>query len=212
MLAVRDQGRRGTCLAFAATAVHEHSRHVRRGVVSPELSVELLFWRCKSLDGCPQDDGTSFPAVRDALSNPGQSAEALWPYDQRRDHTAAEYVPPAAALTQRELRRASLNPLPSDLKAICDALRAGHTIVGGLELWDAFYDCNTATLAPPNGDLDGAAHAVCLAGLDENRQEVKIRNSWGLSWGKNGYAWMPVTALSIVLREAWTATDDLDVT
>ena len=48
-----DQGQRGTCLAFAANAVHEQARLRRRGEPRPEFGQELLYWRCKQID----DDG-----------------------------------------------------------------------------------------------------------------------------------------------------------
>ncbi len=209
LLEVRDQGMRGTCLAFAATAVHEHARHRRRARVCDQLSVELLFWRCKQLDGYPADDGTTFQAARAALSDPGQSAEALWPYDDARDHTA-NYDAPTEALGADELRRATMEPIAAELGAVRVALEAGHSLVVGIELWDGFYDCGSADLPAPNADLDGAGHAVCLVGFDEDRRSVKVRNSWGTRWGEHGYAWLSVDALPEVLREAWTADDDLD--
>lgn len=33
-------------------------------------------------------------------------------------------------------------------------------------------------------------HAVCLCGYDDSRGAWLIKNSWGTSWGDNGYAWM----------------------
>lgn len=209
LLDVRDQGLRGTCLAFAATAVHEHARSRRRAKACAPLSVELLFWRSKQLDGYPSEDGTTFQAVRAALTDPGQPDEALWPYEDARDHTNA-YDPPAAALRADELRRATLRPIAAEPDAIRAAIEAGHSVVVGIELWDGFYECESADLLAPNTDLDGAGHAVCLVGLDEDRRSVKVRNSWGTHWGEHGYAWLSIEALPEVLREAWTADDDLD--
>jgi C1A family cysteine protease len=37
-----------------------------------------------------------------------------------------------------------------------------------------------------------------------------VRNSWGTAWGQDGYAWMPIDALDVVLRDAWTVVDDVD--
>jgi len=122
MLTVRDQGTRGTCLAFAATAAHEQARETRRGQPPVELSVEVLYWRCKQLDGSPDEQGSDFPSARDALESPGQPAEILWPYDDQRDQTDARYLPPPDALDAAELRRASLRPLAVDLDAIRDAI------------------------------------------------------------------------------------------
>lgn len=210
LLAVRDQGRRGTCLAFAATVVHEHSRRCRRPDAVDLLSVEMLFWRCKQLDA-DGADGTSFSSVSTALRDHGQCDDALWTYDDRRDLTAATYRPPAAATKAEVSRRATMTALMLDRTSIVQALQAGQCVIAGIELWDAFYRCNTATLHGPNGDRDpGALHAVCLVGLDDANGEVKVRNSWGAAWGDGGYAWTPIESVLGNLFEAWTVADDLD--
>jgi hypothetical protein len=48
---VRDQGNRGTCLAFATTAGHESTRLSDLGGPRTDLSEELLYWACKQVDG-----------------------------------------------------------------------------------------------------------------------------------------------------------------
>jgi C1A family cysteine protease len=209
LLPVRDQGRRGTCLPCAATAVHEHARLRRRGIACPELSVELLFWRCKQLDGHPAEDGTNFAAAGAALADPGQCEESAWPYDAARSHTS-EYTPPAAATEPDRLRRGTLHPLTASIHSVREALREGAIVLAGIELWDGFYDCRAAELPAPAGDLDGARHAVCLVGFDEADERIKLRNSWGPNWGNAGYAWVDEDALGRVLVEAWTIIDDID--
>lgn len=210
LLEVRDQGLRGTCLVFATTTGHEHARFRRRAAPPLSLSVELLFWRCKQLDGAMADDGTSFSAARDALVGPGQPPESAWPYDAGRDHRAPDYSPPPEALDESGLRHATLRPLTADTEAICQELRDGRVVVVGLELWAGFYDCNGASLAAPEDDLDGAGHAVCLVAIDDDRGAVKIRNSWGAHWGEGGYAWLATDGLRDVVWEAWIADDDVD--
>jgi C1A family cysteine protease len=209
LLPVRDQGRRGACVAFAATTVHEHARLRRRSTIGPALSVELLFWRCKQLDGLSGQDGTGFNAARDALADPGQCAETLWPYAPSRSHTR-EYAPPTSATQPEELRRSTASVLRATPEAVSVFLREGGTVLAGIELWDSFYACRAADLIPPAGDLDGARHAVCLVGLDERRDVIKLRNSWGTNWGVDGYAWLRRDALALVLIEAWTVADDID--
>jgi C1A family cysteine protease len=206
---VRDQGRRGTCLPCAATAAHEHARLGRRGISCPELSVELLFWRCKQLDGHPDQDGTNFAATGTALADPGQCEESVWPYDAARSNTT-EYTPPAVATKPDQLRRGTLQRLTANTQSVREALLDGAVVLAGVELWDGFYDCRAAKLPAPARDLDGARHAVCLVGFDETDETIKLRNSWGPNWGEAGYAWVDEDALGQVLIEAWTIIDDID--
>ena len=40
------------------------------------------------------------------------------------------------------------------------------------------------------GGTKGGGHAVCVIGYDDQRQMLRILNSWGSSWGNNGQAWL----------------------
>lgn len=207
--AIRDQGHRGTCVAFAVTAVHEHARTVRRGALADDLSVELLFWRAKQLDGLA-GDGTNFGAARDALRDPGQCDGARWPYQPLPVAPAASN-PPAAALDVGDLKRATMTSIGIDTATITGALAAPRTVVGGIRLWDGFYGCESATIAAPADDVDPfALHAVCLAGIDQEGGTILVRNSWGPRWGHGGYAWLELGGLDEVLLEARLVNDDID--
>jgi C1A family cysteine protease len=208
--AVRDQGARGTCLAFAVTAAHERARHGRRGSVDTDLGEELLYWACKQIDG-DHTPGTYPGSAAKALTDTGQSAAALWPYDSTRSESDPNYTPPADALADAEMRRATLNSASPDLDNLRDLLRLGHTIVLGLELWPQFYDAPGGDLGSPSpADLLGDAHAVALVGFDDDDQELLLRNSWGAEWGDDGHGSLPYGALSVVCRGAWVLEDDID--
>src|SRR5438045_2427811 len=75
---IKDQGKRGTCLAFAVTASHERARAISTTILEG-LSEEVLYWGSKQVD----DNilvGTTFNSAADALQRWGQPAEAVWPY------------------------------------------------------------------------------------------------------------------------------------
>jgi hypothetical protein len=68
---------------------------------------------------------------------------------------------------------------------------------------DSVY--NTAT----GPDLGG--HAVTVVGYDDNRYggAFHVINSWGRSWGDDGFFWLPYSFASQVIGEAWVL-EDLD--
>ncbi len=207
---VRDQGPRGTCLSFAVTAAHEQARRSRRGTLPGDLGEEILYWACKQIDG-DQDFGTYPRSATEALTDTGQSAAALWPYDVGRDDTAADYVPPIAALEAAEMRRATLRNTATDLDHLRDLVREADVVVLGLELWPEFYDAHGGDLGVPAAtDLLGEGHAVAVVGFDDCAQQLLLRNSWGGSWGDKGHGRLPYAALAVVCRGAWTLEDDLD--
>ena len=47
----------------------------------------------------------------------------------------------------------------------------------------------------PDENVAGG-HAVCAVGFDDNKQAFIVRNSWGTSWGANGYFYMPYAFIS----------------
>lgn len=65
----RDQGPRGTCLAFAVTSAHEARRRCCYNE-STALSEEFLYWACKEIDG-NTSSGTRPTAVSAALRQAG---------------------------------------------------------------------------------------------------------------------------------------------
>jgi C1A family cysteine protease len=208
---VRDQGNRGTCLAFATTTAHEAARLRARGGEREDLSEELLYWACKQIDG-DFESGTRPESATRALREPGQPLAALWPYDGNRDDANSSYQPPSDALATSALRHATLRPMSTDATELKGAVRSGHVVILAIELWDAFYNADADVLrAPDRAELLGDGHAVAVVGFDESNGTLRLRNSWGPhDWGDGGYGWLVTDALPVICFGAWKVTDDLD--
>lgn len=197
---IKDQGRRGTCVACAATAGHEMLR-----LESIDLCIEFLHWAAKQRDGLPtRSEGTTLVAATEALAQTGQPLEETWPYDEHRDQWAADYQPPADACTAATARRLAnsteLLPTPSVLRS---ALDQGQAVLLGIRLHLTWYqvglDGQIAMPAPGVRDFGG--HAVLTVGYQDN--VLIIRNSWGTDWGEDGYAYLPDTYVSAYGVAAW---------
>ncbi|TAH06049.1 MAG: T9SS C-terminal target domain-containing protein [Sphingobacteriia bacterium] len=50
---------------------------------------------------------------------------------------------------------------------------------------------NSGGIWTNNSGVSHGRHATCIVGFDDVRQQLKIQNSWGASWGDNGYYWVP---------------------
>lgn len=183
----RDQGPRGTCLAFAVTSAHKARRRCYYNE-STALSEEYLYWACKEIDG-NIGFGTSLAAAHTALRRRGQAAAHLWPYEPERDNVDPTYRPPTGAAGDGQLRLAALSPIDLGTPAIQAELEFGSIVVLGINLWPAFYQPKHDELTTPNaGDSLGDGHAVAIVGYDDERGAMLIRNSWGLGWGYRGHA------------------------
>lgn len=196
--AVKDQGRRETCLAFAVTAVHEHEKARLTGQLR-DLSEEMLFWGCKRVDG-DTEDGTSFRSAQTALETSGQVEQHLWHYEPLRVTLGPQYQPPTAATVPGTALRAALEPLDASVEAIKQALAQGALVALGFQMYEGFDVPENHVIPLPTAEeyaLGG--HVVALVGFDDNMEAgcFILRNSWGEGWADRGYAYLPYAYLSL---------------
>jgi C1A family cysteine protease len=190
--AVRDQGRRGTCVAFAVTAGHEHARF-NTTALTKDLSEEALYYQCKQIDG-DTTSGTSFDSAVEALDMVGQPLAAKWPYNKRLDDTAADYLPPLEAIDPQFCYKADLITIPSDINEIVNCLGLGHSVVIGIPLYSSFQRATGGRIPLPSlADTLVGHHALLLVGYETDPSNTKwliFRNSWGAGWGDMGYGYL----------------------
>jgi len=174
----RSQGPRPTCLAFAASAAHEHARR------HPEaLSPEALFRGCERRDPLASALGTTLAVALEAVEVDGQCNEMAWPYGDvdPSDHNATYYRARVDTQTRDDL-----------IEVVRTTLATGQSVLMTLRLTDAWHtvskDGNIA--GPSANDQLLGGHAVVAVGHDSRRQRILIRNSWGTSWGDDGHAWL----------------------
>ena len=197
LLSVRHQGRRQSCLAFAASAAHEHlGRHLEA------LSVEYLYFHAVARTaGANPDAGSTMEAAGAALTEEGQPFEAAWAYEPAQLYPPM-WSPPGSVGT---LHRATMSVRALAVDEVCDALDAGSTVVLGLVITDAFWTPGAAGIVPPRDpDIERGGHAVLAVGhgRDENGDRlVLIRNSWGERWGLGGHAWLAEPYLARQLHQ-----------
>lgn len=194
---VRDQGRRPTCLSFAASAVHEQAR----GDLDP-LCVEWLFYHAAQRAGTGPADGTTMPDTCHVLQALGQPFELIWPYGGM----------PAAGITWRPpldaapLFRCGTKGAGTDLSQIRQVLDRGKPVVLALFVSGAFtaaatwLRAGTEIILPDDREpIDRQrGHAVVAVGRGRLGSEdlFLVRNSWGRSWGIEGHAWVRESYLS----------------
>jgi C1A family cysteine protease len=195
---VREQGQRGTCVAFAVTAAHEVERAVG-ALVSEDLSEEALFWGCKVIDGNWRS-GTSFASAAAALESTGQPLEAIWPYDPRR-REGTRYDPPST--TPADWHKSGLGMASGTLASVRAAIDAGRPVVLGLTLFDTLLmPSPTGRIAAPSaGSPARGRHAVLAVG--HHADALLIRNSWGTTWALGGYGWLSTDYAERHVLEAW---------
>lgn len=195
---VRHQGRRSSCLAFASSTAHEH-----RAGITEHLCVEYLFYHAvERTPGKNAIVGTTMEAAALALADEGQPVETAWPYSQI---PPAPWTPPAIT-TPLHKRRMSVGALTFD--DVTKMLDGGHPVVLGVIITDAFYRPDAlGRITDQSPDTERGCHAVLAVGYGmqaNGTAMLLIRNSWGVTWGLGGYAWLSRAYVTRQLRQTAT--------
>jgi hypothetical protein len=194
----RHQGQRPTCLAFAVSDVNRH--------VAPApdvLSTEYLYQHAGAISpGWIAGSALRLAPVLAVVDKPGQPLETDFPYLAASTTTVAVPV----ALPSATMYRSGLREITRKSDAIVAELQKGHVV--GL-----IIETTLTMTAPVNGVvafspmiIPNSAHAVIAVGLGSaanGSQYLLVRNSWGVNWGLNGHAWLPIDYIDLHLLQAF---------
>ena len=181
MSPVRNQGKCGSCVAFATAGSYEGTVAVAAG--TPRLDVNIseqdLFSNIGSCDyGSWPSSGMS------QVTKEGVPDEACSPYKSGRlgkDGEASDACQDRAA----RLLRATDDSSYSSPAAIKQALMTGP-LQTTMSVYEDFMFYGGGVYKHVTGPQLGG-HAITLVGFDDDAKYWIAKNSWGTSWGEAGY-------------------------
>ena len=167
---VKNQYDRPTCVAFAATALHEY---IRQAVSGPgptseiDLSEEFLHYHCKKHDNLASNSvGTTLTAAAVSLAVEGQSIEELCPY---KPHSSSPHSsrPTKLALADGKLRLLpGLRRLPQTLGSIEASLSSDRPVIAVVDWYSNAYLVPSGVIELPGPhDRFLGRHAVLNCGI-----------------------------------------------
>lgn len=217
---VRNQGKRGTCVAHATAAVVDCLFH-RLGQGLGDFSPQFVFYWAKQNDGHGNEDGTWARVAFPTLEVNGVCWERSWPYESSVDPASVHHGPPPNAAKQEALGYISSGTVqldPRDSKAIRDVLDEEKPVAISVPVYQNWWGPATKAYGKipmplPNSLLDGG-HAMCAVGYDFDDEFTGggyfiLRNSWGTSWADQspiapGYGAIPFEYIDRYGWEAFT--------
>lgn len=200
---VRDQGDEGICVGFAtATGVKEYQEILDYGK-EVTLSPRFVYSECKKIDGMPVAEGTTIRAAMEVLATKGVCLERFWPYfPHQRDNAQKGAVLNARKFRIKTYARIlNLNELRLSLATI------GPCVVG-IEVFEGMLKTQTGLVPlPKRHETSLGGHAICLAGYDDEKKQMKFKNSWSEQWGAKGYGFLPYSYIDLYMMDAWSSVD-----
>ena len=77
-------------------------------------------------------------------------------------------------------------------------------VLASFELSEEWYDALDGVVPIPSASTRYVgAHSVLLVGYDDARQQFTFMNSWGASWGDEGFGYLPYETFEAAWDEGW---------
>jgi len=181
---IRDQGQRPLCLICAASDVHEAFH-----ATGFPLSAEYLAYYCQIHDDASDfSEGFDSQTVSAVMKSEGQPSEAFHPYEINDLISAVE--PPA--IGAEPLHFGKIDEEPLDIQKLTKHLDNQQVVLVGVEITKDFFDVTNSDFIIKDTKDYGGNHAMVVVGHGVYKDEkvFLLRNSWGVGWGYQGYAWV----------------------
>jgi C1A family cysteine protease len=206
---VDNQWELGSCSANALVNAYENMTRQIKPTQFVELSRLFVYYNTRFLFGNVLDDKGAY--LRDAIKavrSYGICTEEVWPYriDYFDDRPTDEAYNDAKTRTLTNYRKIE------SIESALNALANSKPIIFGIEIFNIFMDLTkeTSTLRNPKPFSDSlGAHAMTLVGYDIPNKLFTAKNSFGKSWGDNGYCYIPFSYLEQYGYDMWVFDIDL---
>jgi C1A family cysteine protease len=152
----------------------------------------FIYYNARVLNGTvPSDSGVQMRECMKVLISLGVPDETLWPYDQSVFATE----PSQSAFEEaKENEVTSYFRLDnSDIGQLKTCLDAGFPFAFGIMLYSSYLSTGADGVIPMPGfgETPMGGHALLAVGFDDGNGTFKVRNSFGVGWGNQGYGYVP---------------------
>ena len=205
MSPVSDQGQEGTCVGFAVVDGMKEYQEKLEWKKLVQLSVRYLYTESRKLDRWSSDEGTTIRSAMKALNKKGVPPQSCWKY---KVHQTDKPCPNADELAKPyRIQSYAYLETPDEMR---ESLFVNGPFVAGVFVYENAWNAAEKTGVipmPAKDDEEVGGHAICVVGYDDKTQLFKFKNSWGKSWGKKGYGFLPYEYLKQYSMDNWSGKD-----
>ncbi len=203
----KDQGDQSSCVGWSvgyamrgyyANRAQGRSKDRDPILLSPSFVYNQI---ADSSEGC--DSGSDIADALTLLRDVGTVPMSRFPY---RDTSCSRRPPADVKREAGQWRIQSWRTVDlTSLSAIKEQIAKGNPVVIGMYVNDAFTELTGDTVFKEMG-RDGGGHAMVVVGYDDRKRAFRLINSWGDSWGENGFGWISYDSFKARTDEAYVAT------
>lgn len=211
-----SQGPQPNCVAWATTYaartfLNFRDRDVQPAQPSDQMSPAYVYNRLRA-PGSPCAGTITIVAALNLLKNEGSVSLADFPDDMTKCAVPASDALRGKAgqyrlLDWRAVDRETKNDwrTPIILDDVKGALARGAPVIFAFLVAPDFKAIRgpgiyTRAEKPEKGGY----HAMAIVGYDEDKQALRVMNSWGTGWGDKGYAWIAYDTFKLLTAEAYS--------
>lgn len=203
---IEDQGQLGSCTAQALAGNLEFLK-LRQLKKILDLSRLFIYYNERVISHTVEiDSGASLRDGIKTLVKLGVCTELIWPYNINK----FSVKPSDKAYDEALDFQITAYYRITSLNQMRQTLATGYPFVFGFSVYESFESeivAKTGQIPLPEASehLIGG-HAVMAVGYDDLKKQMIIRNSWGITWGDQGYCYMPYDYISnpYLATDFWT--------
>jgi len=202
--AVEDQGNLGSCTAQALAGNIEFLDN-RTDSLYTDVSRLFIYYNERVIqDTIEYDSGASLRNGIKTLKNEGVCHEENWPYIISR----FDKKPPKKCYAEAKQHLIQSYHRIYALGEMLACLAEGYPFVFGFTVYESFESAKVKKTGivdmPKKDEIVLGGHAVMAVGYDKTKKRFLVRNSWGRSWGIDGYFTMPFGYPESLAGDFWT--------
>jgi C1A family cysteine protease len=201
---VESQYDLGSCSANAITNAYELCVNQLYPEYFTHLSRLFVYYNTRLEYGMVEkDDGIYLRDGLKSLAKFGVCSEKLWPYDVEK----FDDKPTDECYREAKKRIILKYKKLISIYYITEVLNSNKPVVFGMEIYDSFMDLDdriSTVYLPSRKEKSRGGHAMCMVGYDLKKRLFLAKNSFGTSWGDNGYCWIPFDYIRQEGYDIWT--------
>jgi len=184
------QGSIKDCTANAIAGAFQYEM-IKKGEAAFKPSVLFIYYNQRVMQNTVDfDSGASLRDGIYSVKRWGVCEETLWPY---RIPGVTKKPLELCYTAASKYKVISYYHLDQNIDQLKGCLADGHPFVFGFSVYSSFKETDRLIIAPIplNTEKKIFGHAAVAVGYDDSDKNFIVRNSWGNSWGDQGYFKMP---------------------